>query len=102
MLNEKTIENLENIGGNRWTKGNYDRIYFSPESLGLKIERYNTGNIFHAEYNGEKISNSRASEIINAKIYVNVNDGKIHTNNDSSIVASMIETIKNTIDNSKN
>lgn len=101
MLSEKMIENLVNIGGNRWTKGNYDRIYFSAESLGLKVERYHTGNISHAEYNGKKISHSSATEIINAKIYVDVNDGKIHSNNDSSIIESMIETIEKILDNSE-
>src|SRR5690606_40070996 len=61
---ELTVETLVAIGGNRWTKGNYDRVYFNgwAKFIGLEIERYKSGNIYSASLNGEPISNSEARD----------------------------------------
>jgi len=58
---------LEAIGGNRWQKGEMDRVYINDlvKWVGLEVKRYKTGNISYAELNGEKISNSRADKIMN-------------------------------------
>ena len=79
---ELTVETLVAIGGNRWTKGNYDRVYFNdwPELIGLEIDRYKTGNIWAASLNGETISNSEARRLLGAvdKVYFDAADGQIH------------------------
>src|SRR5690606_12460905 len=53
-------------GGKLWEKGNMRRIYLNDlvELYGLRLEHYNTGNIFRAELDGEKISNNSARQIV--------------------------------------
>lgn len=60
MLTSKEIEALEAAGFKRWTKGDYDRLYFNVDSV-MDIDRYKTGNLRSVRVNGEKISNSKAS-----------------------------------------
>ena len=59
MTNEM-IERLVAMGCNEWKKHGYHRLYVDIESIGLRISRYNTGNISYAEFDGEKISNCAA------------------------------------------
>jgi len=79
---ELTVETLVAIGGNRWTKGNYDRVYFNgwAKFIGLEIDRYKSGNIWAASLNGETISNSEARRILGAitAVYWDAADGQIH------------------------
>ena len=78
------VETLKKIGGSEWIKEDKHRVYFNDlaEFFGLSCSRYNTGNISGATLNGEKISNSRASEISAAlgmsKVWVDVKDGQFH------------------------
>ena len=81
MTNEQ-IAALESKGFKRWQKGNYDRLYADATILGLKVERYNTGNIFSAEFQGEKISNSEARKILATKTYIDVTTGKVYSGYD--------------------
>lgn len=59
---------LERLGGNRWTKGGKDRVYFDREAIaeqaGLRYKTYGSGNISSATYQGETISNSLANRIL--------------------------------------
>lgn len=71
------------IGGNSWTpsRGGDERIYINNwfELIGLKVSRYNTGNISSATMDGEHISNTKAAKIIgDGKVYYHTGDGKIH------------------------
>ena len=79
---ELTIETLVAIGGNRWTKNGYDRIYFNnwARFIDLEIERYKTGNIYSASLRGEPISNAEARRLLGAvtKVYWDAADGQIH------------------------
>ena len=95
-LNPKVIDNLtSNWEGNRWTKGNYDRLYPVSEDLGFVIQTYKTGNINYAEvkelppidgvdmklvnyYTGQ-IANSRMSKITGyvSNSWIDLRDGKI-------------------------
>lgn len=79
---ELTIETLVAIGGNRWTKNGYDRVYFNnwARFIDLEIERYKTGNIYSASLRGEPISNSEARRLLGAitKVYWDAADGQIH------------------------
>lgn len=54
-------------GGKLWTGSSARRVYFnlSLQEIGLRVDRYNTGNIASAGLNGESISNTRANEISN-------------------------------------
>ena len=74
------IERLVAAGGKEWIGGTNHRVYFKAERiLGLEIEKYNTGSLRNVTLNGERISNSKAGKIINAKLYVNVTTGEVFT-----------------------
>ena len=83
MLNEMKINELIKNGFNRWTKGNMDRLYINAAQLGLVCEYYNSGNICYAEFNGEKISNSRARSMKSAKTFIDIKTGKIYSDNET-------------------
>ncbi len=59
---------LTALGGNRWTKGSEDRIYFDRETIaelgGLRTQRYRSGNISSATLRGDSISNRAARDLI--------------------------------------
>lgn len=77
-MNNEMIKKFEDAGFKRWTKGSLDRLYINPENLCLHVEKYKSGNISYAEFNGEKISNSFARDFLAVRIYVDVNDGHLH------------------------
>ena len=66
------IAELEAKGFKRWQKGTMDRLYINARELGLVCTYYKSGNIQSATFNGEKISNSEAYRIKNAKTYIDV------------------------------
>lgn len=76
---------LIQAGGRRWTKGEFNRIYFNnlAELYGLRYGTYNTGNISWAELDGEHISNSSARQILamlaSAKVWYDCNTGRLET-----------------------
>jgi hypothetical protein len=55
-------------GGVRWTKDGHDRVYFNDlrELFGLRVSRFNTGNVSSASWKGAKISNNEATAILSA------------------------------------
>ena len=65
--------------GKLWesSDGRVKRLYLKPYNLGLKTEKYKTGNIKSATVNGEPISNSRASGLLNMEAYINLKTGKL-------------------------
>lgn len=65
MTKEMLIKNLEEMGANRWTKYDKDRLYFGGacEAFGLVTETYKSGAISYAEFKGEKISNNKAGKM---------------------------------------
>ena len=65
--------------GKLWesSDGRVKRLYLKPYNLGLKTEKYKTGNIKNATVNGEPISNSRASGLLNMEAYINLKTGKL-------------------------
>lgn len=98
MTNEM-IARYEARGFKRWTlesKG-YDRLYVDATAVGLYVERYKTGNICYAEWQGEKISNGLAREMLNGKIYVDVNTGELVTTDAMSWVVKAVQEIIDTI-----
>lgn len=93
MTDEK-INELINRGASRWTKGGHDRLYINPEIVGLECDYYKTGNIRYAEFNGEKISNSRAAKIKSIKSYIDIETGKLFTTStDAEFTAALNEFI---------
>lgn len=80
-MTETMINELISMGGNRWTKGNYDRIYFNADVLGVECDFYKSGNISSAWFKGEKISNSQARRYYGAKTFVDVKTGEVHSDN---------------------
>lgn len=75
------IEKLESLGFKRWTKGDIDRLYVNASVLGLECDYYNTGNIKYAEFNGEHISNCQARRMREAKTFIDIKTGKLHSTN---------------------
>ena len=70
MLN---IEELENKGFNRWTKGAMDRLYFNVEkSEYLDVDYYKSGNVSSAYLEGERISNAEAYRIMSVKCFIDL------------------------------
>src|SRR4051812_32498677 len=76
-----TEAQIRNIGGNLWERGGRRRVYLNDWATlaGLRVERYNSGNISYAELDGEQISNGRAYKLLSdAKVYWE--NGRILTN----------------------
>ncbi|MFJ7418009.1 hypothetical protein ACIQXD_05270 [Streptomyces uncialis] len=77
-----SVETMTAIGGNRWQKNGMDRVYLNhtDEYLPIEVERYNTGNIRWAAWNGERISNAQASNLLCTveKVWFDTATGKLH------------------------
>lgn len=76
-MNEELIKALEAKGFKRWQKNGMDRMYINGGALGLVCWYYKSGNIQAAELDGEKISNSKARVLKNAKTYIDLKRGLI-------------------------
>ena len=74
------ITRLVQAGGKEWTGGTNHRVYFKPQNiLSMEVECYKSGSLRNVTMNGERISNSKAGRIINAKLYVDVMTGEVVT-----------------------
>ena len=82
ITNERITE-LENLGFKRWTKGSMDRLYINAEQLGLVCEYYNSGNVRHATFKGEQISNRRAGSMKWSKTYIDVKTGMVYSDSET-------------------
>lgn len=88
-----TAEQIEAIGGRRWAKTDGTlRVYINEDVwaalIGLRVERYRTGNISSAHLRGERISNSRAGRALTTtKVYWQ--DGKIWITKDAELAADI-------------
>lgn len=91
-------EIIKKLPGNRWTKGDKDRLYVKAtmEEFGIITEHYKTGNISNAEvteweplegadmdtvneYTG-RISHSKAYKLRSGEAYLDLKTGKIYSN----------------------
>lgn len=67
--------------GKYWEAGDKKRIYFNNllDLYGLEVTRYGTGKISSARLNGQKISNTQATKLINrmclGKLWYDCNSG---------------------------
>ena len=64
-----TASHLSGMGFKRWTTASGHDRWYAPDELvrqahGLDVEFYKTGNVFNATLNGEKISNNKASDLV--------------------------------------
>lgn len=75
------IDELVSLGFNRWTKGNFDRLYINASLLGLVCHYYKSGNISSAWFNGDEISNSEAYRMRSAKTYIDIKTGNVYSDN---------------------
>ncbi|MFI5687928.1 hypothetical protein [Streptomyces sp. NPDC051636] len=77
-----STETMVAIGGNRWQRGDKDRVYLNnwAEFAGIETSHYNTGNISSASYQGDGISNSQAYKLLGSidKVWFDAADGKLH------------------------
>ena len=90
--------------GRIWEKGNYKRLYMNKERLqeavGLKIDRYKSGNSASASLNGETISNSRGGRILYSisNSYIDMKTGKAHsTGDETELVEEAMNKLKKKI-----
>lgn len=93
-MTENMIDYLVENGGKRWTKGAHDRIYFDAKALGLEYECYKTGRISSAKFRGEEISNNWANKMTEAKTYVDMNTGKV-ISNEYTLLNALQELVDN-------
>jgi len=73
-------EKLVSLGGSRWTKGDMERVYLDRTAiasvLGLRVAYYSSGQVKSAyTSDGEKISNSRAFDMLSGKPFYDVKAG---------------------------
>ena len=80
-MTQEMIDKLTEVGFNRWTKGNMDRLYINAAQLGLVCEYYHTGNIKYAELNGKSVSNSEARRMKASKTFVDLKTEKVYSDN---------------------
>ena len=77
-----TVENMVAIGGNRWQRGDRDRVYLNDWAAftGLEVTHYGSGNISSASLDGRSIANSRAGAILGSiyKVYFDAADGQLY------------------------
>jgi len=77
-----STETMVAIGGNRWQRGEMDRVYFNNihELAGLELSHYGTGNISSASWQGEAVSNSQGYKLAGSveKVWFDAATGKIH------------------------
>lgn len=79
---DEKIKALEAQGFKRWQKAGYDRLYVNASALGLVCEYYGTGNVKHAEFNGEEISNCRARRMKASKTFIDVKTWRLYSDDD--------------------
>lgn len=93
---EKLIDKLTARGWKRWTKADKDRMYVDAENLGLKVQKYGSGAVKRAEWDGEKISNSEGSAMLHAKTYLDLMDMSVHSDDSDLLAAAeaIIEEIR--------
>src|SRR5690606_16703203 len=77
---ELTVENLVAVGGREWKRGACHRVYFNNliDFLPLEVERYKSGRISWASWEGEEISNRQAYLILESveNVYYDVATGE--------------------------
>lgn len=82
------IADFEKMGFNRWTKGNFDRLYINADRLGLDCDYYKSGNICGATFEDEHISNSEARRMKSAKTYIDIKTGRLYSDNNTLLMAA--------------
>ena len=75
------VDGADEINGRLWEKNGRSRTYINgwETAAGFEINRYKTGNISSAYFNGRKVSNNRASQAVaGRRVYVDNNTGELH------------------------
>ena len=98
MTKEEKIEKLIAAGAKRWTLKNMDRLYINASALGYKWSCYKTGNI-SASFapDGAAISHAKMSNILNGKIFLDINDDFAIKNSTKCEDAYIEDFVKNAL-----
>ena len=76
-----TVDGADEINGRLWEKNGRSRTYINgwETAAGFEINRYKTGNVRSAYFNGRKLSNNRANQAVaGRRVYVDNNTGELH------------------------
>ena len=77
-MTEKQIEKLVEMGAKRWTRGNKDRLYFSPWTLGLcNAPRTAKTNSRCLMIDGEELTITKGNKLAAAKVYIDLTTDEI-------------------------
>ena len=97
MTQELIQHIIDNDLGQKWENYGHKRVYLNwLDIIGFKITYYNTGNISSARHDGEKVSNTRAREIVRGKAYIDLMTNELVTRN---FISKYKEILVNTLDN---
>lgn len=65
-MQETVVKKLEEMGGKRWTKGKYDRIYFSDEMLGIQCRTNEHGSYIEKWADIEDVDMKKVNDVNNS------------------------------------
>lgn len=68
-LTEASVQKVIDAGANHWVKGDFDRYYIDVKDL-VDYDFYKSGNVSYASIDGEKISNTKGTQLLCTKIFV--------------------------------
>lgn len=88
------VETLIDLGGNRWTKGDYDRVYFNTETIlklqGIEWSCFKTGNVSWNNYGSNNAFNKLWARVSSQKHFYDIKTGKWY----GSEIKTIIEAVK--------
>lgn len=95
---EKQIEEMEERGGNRWTKKEHDRLYIKPEFIGMEIWYTKSTGFKNCQLPGE--SKNYSSKIAQAldRAYIDLHTGDIYVNDWSSKSGAAAKLVQDVVD----
>ena len=92
----KIVEELKE-NSKRWTAYGKDRLYLEWKTIiGLDIQYYKTGNISSATLQGISISNSKATQYLSGKAYIDMQKNQLVCDEwmDKDMILLLQETIQ--------
>ena len=92
----KIANKLVAMGGTAWESNGKSRVYLNNwlELAGVSVTRYGTGNVSGASLDGKKISNAKASELGNVKVFWDCNSDELICQGEARMLDDIIPNLK--------